>query len=88
MSAEARALGHRPPAGSLAALAQSAADRHPAGGSFAPASPVELAVLKDAAILEGERLREREQQAQVEAEAEVKEAEEVGVEVEVEAKTE
>ena len=61
VSAEARALGHRPPAGSLAAQAQSAADKHPVGGSFDPAaSPVELAVLKDAATKEGERLREQE----------------------------
>ena len=74
MSAEARALGHRPPAGSLAAQAQSVADKHPAGGSFAPAThPVGLAVLKDAATREGERLRAQEQEAKESSMAETAE---------------
>ncbi|KAH9916282.1 uncharacterized protein BXZ73DRAFT_53870, partial [Epithele typhae] len=64
ISAEAKALGHRPPAGSLAAQAQSAADKHPAGGSFSPAgNPIEMAVLTEAAVKEGERLRAEEAKA-------------------------
>ncbi|KAI0651326.1 hypothetical protein C8Q79DRAFT_27399 [Trametes meyenii] len=61
-STEARALGHPPPAGSLAATAQSAADKHPAGGSFAPSKdPVALAQLQDIAHREGEKLRAEEE---------------------------
>ncbi|KAH9856286.1 hypothetical protein C2E23DRAFT_901017 [Lenzites betulinus] len=60
-SIEARALGHPPPSGSLAAEAQSAADKHPAGGSFDPAKdPEALAQVAEAAREEGERLREAE----------------------------
>ncbi|KAI0668896.1 hypothetical protein C8Q78DRAFT_1080773 [Trametes maxima] len=60
-SAEARALGHPPPAGSLAAAAQSAADKHPAGGSFAPSrDPVALERLQDIARCEGAKLRAEE----------------------------
>ncbi|KAI0744802.1 hypothetical protein C8Q76DRAFT_701246 [Earliella scabrosa] len=66
VSAEAKALGHRPPSGSIAAEAQSAGDKHPDGGSFNPsANPIELAVLKDAARKEGEQLREQEQSSEV-----------------------
>ena len=65
VSAEAKALGHRPPPGSIAAEAQSAGDKHPDGGSFNPsANPIELAVLKDAARKEGEQLREQEQSSE------------------------
>ena len=61
VSAEAKALGHRPPKGSLAAEAQSAGDRHPEGGSFNPGkNPVEMEVLKEKAREEGARLREQE----------------------------
>ncbi|EIW56690.1 uncharacterized protein TRAVEDRAFT_73152 [Trametes versicolor FP-101664 SS1] len=57
-SVEARALGHPPPSGSIAAEAQSAADKHPAGGSFDPAkNPVEMEQVVDAAREEGEQLR-------------------------------
>lgn len=57
-SVEARALGHAPPAGSIAAEAQSAADKHPAGGSFDPAKNlVEMEMVVDAAREEGEQLR-------------------------------
>ncbi|TBU21679.1 hypothetical protein BD311DRAFT_829887 [Dichomitus squalens] len=59
--AEAGALGHRPPQGSLAAEAQSAGDRHPAGGSFNPGRDRgELEGLKERAREEGARLREEE----------------------------
>ncbi|KAJ8473538.1 hypothetical protein ONZ51_g7809 [Trametes cubensis] len=61
-SAETRALGHPPPSGTLAAEAQSAADKHPAGGSFKPdGNPVEMEQLEDAARREGERLRAQEE---------------------------
>ena len=61
VSAEAKALGHRPPKGSLAAEAQSAGDRHPEGGSFNPEkNPVEMEALKEKAREEGARLREQE----------------------------
>ena len=61
-SAEHKALGHRPPSGSLAAEAQSAADKHPHGGTFDPAAdPGALEAVKDAAREEGERLRETEE---------------------------
>ncbi|TBU52546.1 hypothetical protein BD310DRAFT_952655 [Dichomitus squalens] len=57
--AEAGALGHRPPRGSLAAEAQSAGDRHPAGASFNPGRDRgELEGLKERAREEGARLRE------------------------------
>ncbi|KAI0632814.1 hypothetical protein C8Q77DRAFT_1196403 [Trametes polyzona] len=65
-SVEARALGHPPPSGTLAAEAQSAADKHPAGGSFKPEkNPAELEQLKDAARREGEQLRAQEESAKV-----------------------
>ncbi|KAI8972599.1 hypothetical protein BD414DRAFT_525256 [Trametes punicea] len=61
-SEETRALGHPPPSGSLAAEAQSAADRHPAGGTFRPdGNPEQIAELKAAARREGEQLREQEE---------------------------
>ena len=63
MSAEAKVPGHRPPAGSIAAEAQSAGDKHPDGGSFNPsADAAGLAALKDAATREGEELRQKEEQ--------------------------
>ncbi|KAI0370912.1 hypothetical protein BV20DRAFT_1112882 [Pilatotrama ljubarskyi] len=74
-SAEARALGHPPPKGSLAAEAQSAADRHPEGGTFKPdGNPVEMERLKEAARREGEKLREEEERAKREEGKEVVEA--------------
>lgn len=61
-SAESRALGHPPPSGTLAAEAQSAADKHPEGGSFKPdGNPVEMEQLKEAARREGEQLRAQEE---------------------------
>ncbi|KAI0656274.1 hypothetical protein C8Q70DRAFT_1013486 [Cubamyces menziesii] len=61
-SAETRALGHPPPSGTLAAEVQSAADKHPGGGSFKPdGNPVEMEQLEDAARREGERLRAQEE---------------------------
>ncbi|KAI0351669.1 hypothetical protein OH77DRAFT_1487134 [Trametes cingulata] len=61
---ETRALGHRPPKGSLAAEAQSAADRHGGvGGSFKPdGNPEEVERLKEAARREGEVLRAQEEE--------------------------
>ena len=61
-SAEHEALGHRPPSGSLAAEAQSAAAQHPHGGTFDPAAdPGALEAVKDAARKEGKQLRETEE---------------------------
>ena len=66
-SAEHKALGHRPPSGSLAAEAQSAADKHPHGGTFDPAAdPGALEAVKDAAREEGEQLRAAEEQSTAE----------------------
>ena len=54
----------KPPSPSIcAAEAQSAADKHPAGGSFKPdGNPIAIEQLKDAAAREGERLRAQEEQ--------------------------
>lgn len=52
MSAEHKALGYRPPPGSLAADAQAAASKHPKGLEGVPKPPRELLAqeaLKDAA---------------------------------------
>lgn len=66
-SVEARALGHPPPSGSIAAEAQSVADKHPAGGSFDPAkNPVEMEMVADAAREEGEQLRALEESTRTE----------------------
>ncbi|KAI0772476.1 hypothetical protein BD413DRAFT_43865 [Trametes elegans] len=74
-SAEARALGHPPPSGTLAAEAQSAADKHPAGGSFKPdGNPIAIEQLKDAAAREGERLRTQEEQEKAQEGKEIVEA--------------
>ncbi|KAI0742651.1 hypothetical protein C8Q80DRAFT_1189887 [Daedaleopsis nitida] len=70
MSAEAQELGHRPPAGSIAAEAQSAGDKYPDGGSFnLSVNPVELEARKEAARKEGEELREEEKKPDVKAES-------------------
>ncbi|KAE9400885.1 hypothetical protein BT96DRAFT_818680 [Gymnopus androsaceus JB14] len=56
MSYEHKALGYRPPPGSLASQAQAEAAKHPQGGP-APPDPIELkkAALSDAAKIESER---------------------------------
>ncbi|OSD03727.1 hypothetical protein PYCCODRAFT_1408813 [Trametes coccinea BRFM310] len=65
-SEETRALGHPPPSGSLASEAQSAAERHPGGGSFKPdGNPAQLEELKEAARHDAERLRAQEESAKV-----------------------
>lgn len=56
MSWEHKALGYRPPPGSLASQAQAEAAKHPKGGPTPP-DPLELkkAALSDAAKIESER---------------------------------
>ncbi|KAK0207876.1 hypothetical protein DFS33DRAFT_1451074 [Desarmillaria ectypa] len=57
MSLQHKALGYRPPPGSLASEAQAAASKHPDGISPSPPNTASLreAALKDAARIEGER---------------------------------
>ena len=52
MSEEHKALGHRPPAGSLASQAQSAAAKHPNGAAQTqpPSQVLARAALEDAKI--------------------------------------
>ena len=54
MSEEHKALGHRPPPGSLAAQAQSAASKHPEGAAQVQLATHDLqrAALEDAASLD------------------------------------
>lgn len=55
MSEEHKALGHRPPPGSLAAQAQAAAAKHPkvAGTALGAAHDLQRAALEDAVKIEG-----------------------------------
>ncbi|ESK96734.1 hypothetical protein Moror_6694 [Moniliophthora roreri MCA 2997] len=55
MSEEHKALGYRPPPGSLAADAQSAAAKHPEGKGSIDAAVLTQAALKDAARISSER---------------------------------
>lgn len=57
VSEEHRALGYRPPAGSLAAQAQAAAAQHPEGEVRLPAHQLQRAALEDAARIEGGSLQ-------------------------------
>lgn len=54
MSEEHKALGHRPPPGSLASQAQSAAAKHPQGAASSqpPTHALQRAALEDAAAME------------------------------------
>lgn len=56
MSEEHKALGYRPPPGSLASQAQTAAAKHPAGALFTqpPVQSLQRAALEDAATVDGE----------------------------------
>ena len=56
MSEEHRALGYRPPHGSLAATAQSEAAKHPDSSSGADPATLAQAALQDAKKIEAERL--------------------------------
>jgi hypothetical protein len=57
MSEEQKALGHRPPSGSLASQAMAAASQHPQGAAIATAKPdghdLQRAALEDAVEIEG-----------------------------------
>ncbi len=55
MSEEHKALGHRPPPGSLAAQAQAAAAKHPQGAAATQPllHDLQRAALEDAAVIEG-----------------------------------
>ncbi|EEB92845.1 hypothetical protein MPER_08583 [Moniliophthora perniciosa FA553] len=55
MSEEHKALGYRPPPGSLAADAQSAAAKHPEGKASIDPAVLTQAALKDAARISSER---------------------------------
>jgi len=56
MSLEHKALGYRPPPGSLASEAQAAAAKHPQGGpNPPPTEALKKAALSDAARIENER---------------------------------
>lgn len=53
MSEEHKALGRRPPPGSLAAQAQAAAAKHPKSNGHSPTHDLQRAALEDAAKIEG-----------------------------------
>lgn len=55
MSAEHKALGYRPPPGSLAAEAQAAAAKHPDAHADVPAAVLREAAVEDAARIAAER---------------------------------
>ena len=53
MSAEHKALGYRPPPGSLAATAQAEAAKHPTTSANIPEPALEQAAIQDAARIQG-----------------------------------
>ncbi len=56
MSAEHKALGYRPPPGSLAAEAQAAASKHPQTVSHVPEEQLAQAAIEDAARIKSQRV--------------------------------